>query len=211
MATIVTEPYNCTFIHIPKTGGNSITHWLKENTTAKVTKRKQHATVQGVLSGKHSLGPVAIEDLGWKFCVVRNPWDYIVSWYTFEIMLCNFYIEKIQTDPTFKHPTKQKYNLELQQNKLKRLQDIGFEGFVKQTDKPSQHHWAKDCDYIIKIENMNQGFKEVQQRLNCFTPLPVKNKTINRTRYQDYYTAELKDIVYKKYKLDISTYGYEFN
>ena len=210
MATIVTHPYNCTFIHIPKTGGNSITSWLKENTVAKVTKRKQHATVAGVVNGKHSLGPMQVEDLGWKFCVVRNPWDYIVSWYTFELMLCNYYISKAKTDPNWKHPTKDKYNLELQQNRLKRLETQGFDGFVKNTDKKMQHEWAKDCDYIIKIEEMDNGFKEVQNRLNCFESLPVKNKTKNRLAYQNYYTPDLIDIVYKKYKTDIDTYGYEF-
>lgn len=210
MASIVTEPYNCTFIHIPKTGGNSITSWLKENATTKVTKRKQHATVQGVLNGKHSLGPMNIDDLGWKFCVVRNPWDYIVSWYTFEVMLCKYYIDKIETDPTWTHPTKGKYNLKLQQTRLARLESHGFSGFVKKTQKKLQHEWAKDCDYIIRIENMNEDFKEVQSRLNCFNPLPVKNKTTGRTAYQDYYTPELKDIVYRKYKTDINTYGYDF-
>ena len=79
MATLVNTPYKCTFIHIPKTAGNSVTDWLKDNTEALVTKRKQHATVAEVLEGNHSLGP--IRDLGWKFCIVRNPWDYMVSWY----------------------------------------------------------------------------------------------------------------------------------
>jgi hypothetical protein len=210
MATIVTAPYNCTFIHIPKTGGNSITSWLKENTTAKVTKRNQHATIQEVLDGKHSLGPMNIKDLGWKFCVVRNPWDYIVSWYTFEIMLCKLYIEKIKTDPTWTHPTKKKYNLKLQESKLKKLESQGFNGFVNETQKKLQYSWAKDCDYIIRLENMNEDFKEVQSRLNCFVQLPVKNKTTNRTVYQDYYNSKLKDIVYQKYKTDINKYGYEF-
>ena len=61
------------YIHIPKTAGNSITSWLKQTATTKVTKRNQHATVQEVLEGNHSLGPMQMQDLGWKFCVVRNP------------------------------------------------------------------------------------------------------------------------------------------
>jgi hypothetical protein len=212
MATIVTEPYNCTFVHIPKTGGNSITTWLKENFNASVTKRKQHATVNTILTGDHSLGPITEKELGWKFCVVRNPWDYIVSWYTFEIMLCNYYIEKCLTDPKWKHPTKDKYNIKLQQEKLARLEANGFENFVQQTTRLDQLHWAKDCDYIIKFEKMNDDFKEVQNRLNCYKPLPHLNKTSERkTGYRDYYTSQkIIDCVAKKYAQDIKSFNYDF-
>lgn len=208
MATLVDTPYKCTFIHIPKTAGNSITDWLKEHVNAKVTKRKQHATVAQVIEGNHSLGP--INDLGWKFCVVRNPWDYMVSWYTFELMLCRYYIEKSQTDPKWTHPTKKKYNLELQQAKLKKLESLGFAGFVNTTDRYSQSHWAKDCDYVMKLENINTDFKIVQEKLNCFELLPHKNKTTGRTKYKDYYTPDLIDVVSTKYADDIKMFGYDF-
>jgi hypothetical protein len=211
MATILTEPYNCTFIHIPKTGGNSITDWLKENATTKTTKRKQHATLQQVINGNHSLGPLTRQELGWTFCVVRNPWNWCVSWYTFELELAKIYVDKLKNNLELEKKRKSKYNLELQKHRAFHLESIGFEGYLTEFKKLNQHHWAHECDYVLKLENINNDFLVVQEKINCFTPLPIKNKTINRTSYQDYYTPKLKDIVYKKYKTDINTYNYEFD
>ena len=211
MATIVTDPVNCTFIHIPKTGGNSITAWLKQNTKCKITKRKQHADLHHILAGNHSLGPMNIDDLGWKFCVVRNPWDYCVSWYTFKVMLANNRLKYLQDNPEKIKPHKRKFNIELQQGDVNRLNQ-GFEWWLGQTKVNQQHKWAKDCDYIMKLENLEKDFFIVQEKLNCFIPLPHLNKTTTRSKnYKDYYTSQnLIDIVADKFKDDIITYGYDF-
>ena len=206
MATRITDPYHCTFIHIPKTGGNSITNWMRTNfVNHQVTKRQQHARIDEAKSYWN------IDDLGWKFCVVRNPWDYVVSWYSFKIMLCEFYIDQIHKHPNMKNHRKEKWNLEIQQNKLKRLEKLGFDGWLKQMQRSQQIKWAKDCDHIIKLENMKNGFAEVQKRLNCFEPLGHLNKTRDRKDYKSYYTSqELIDIVAKNCADDIKEFNYDF-
>jgi|SRR5210317_255500 len=210
MATIVTEPFCSTFIHIPKTGGNSITNWLKQNTKSQITKRHQHATVQEVCQGNHSLGPMNREELGLTWCVVRNPWDYCASWYSFKIMLCKFYIVQIHKHPNMKNHRKEKWNLEFQQNKLKRLEN-GFVPWLKQTGVSPMYSWAKDCDKILKLENIVEDFKFIQNKMNCWEPLGHDNKTLDRKKYQDYYTTqEAIDIVATKFKVDIETYNYDF-
>lgn len=204
----MTNPILATFIHIPKTGGNSITRWMQENLDAKITKRKQHATVQDVNAGNHSLGP--IDNLGWKFCVVRNPWDYMVSWYAFQKMLAESRIQVIKNNPNLQSSNKDKFNLSLQQSKIERL-NLGFEVWLKNTQWVTQYTWAKDCDYIIKFENLNSDFKTVQEKLDCFIPLGHLNKTTGRPKsYQDYYTQETIDIVAQKYAIDIKTYNYDY-
>ena len=208
MATIITSPILCTFIHIPKTGGNSITKWMGDNFHTKITKRKQHATVQDVKAGNHSLGPVS--DLGWKFCVVRNPWDYMVSWYAFQKMLAQNRIEFVKQNPHLENSKKDKFNLELQQKRIDRL-NLGFDVWIKNTQWVTQHTWAKDCDYIIKFENLSEEFKLVQEKLNCDVPLGHLNKTVGRPKvYKDYYTQETIDIVAEKYAIDIKTYNYNY-
>jgi hypothetical protein len=190
-----------TFIHIPKTGGNTITNWMRDNFDIEVSKRKQHADV--------AVAQERFGNLGWTFCVVRNPWDYMVSWYTFKIYLCNAYIKNINEMPDKIVPEKEKWNLEIQKEKLKKLEQ-GFEPWLIQTGVVEQHRWAKNCNYVMKIENLNEDFKKVQERLNCFVPLGFANKTPNRSRYQDYYNSKTKDIVYQNYKEDVTTYNYEF-
>ena len=211
MATLVTHPFRSTFIHIPKTGGNSITDWLKKNTQAFVTKRFQHATIQGVINGDHSLGPMTKEDLGMTWCVVRNPWDYCVSWYTFKIMLAEFYIDQIHKNPHMRNNRKEKWNLDAQQATLNRLLSLGFTGWVAQTSKKPQSAWAADCDVKLKLENINNEFRFIQEKMQCFEPLGHANKTLNREKYKDYYTTqESIDIVAKKFHQDIIAFGYDF-
>ena len=202
MATMIKNPYHCTFIHIPKTGGNSITTWMQQNFKSVVTKRQQHATKK---EAEQRFG-----DLGWTFCVVRNPWDYMVSWYEFKKMLASSRIELLEKQPELQNNRKQKFNLEANRKSLTRLEQ-GFDWWVRQTGRDNQYHWAKNVDYIMKLENLNNDFSIVQEKLGCDIPLGHLNKTRTRhKKYQEYYTPELVDVVSKKYKADIEKFGYEF-
>ena len=211
MATITTLPIKSTFIHIPKTGGNSVTEWLKANTTCSITKRKQHATVGDVINGNHSLGPIPKESLGLIWCIVRNPWDYCASWYSFRIMMCKYNIAQINANPNKMSKTKEKWNLDWQKQNLDNLQR-GFLPWLKTTNKRKNcHHWAVDCDVVFKLENIQQDFKLIQEKMNCNLPLGHSNKTVDRKKYKDYYTTqESIDIVARQFKVDIDTYGYDF-
>ena len=80
MAVHILHPCKATFIHIPKTGGTSITKWLEKN--FKTDNRRKH----GYLSHAEAIW----KDLGWTFSIVRNPFDRIASSY--------FYQKKFYTD-----------------------------------------------------------------------------------------------------------------
>ena len=62
-----------TFIHIPKTGGTSISTWLKNAYGVNYNKGFKHASYEEM---KRTFG-----DLGFTYTVVRNPWDRVVSAY----------------------------------------------------------------------------------------------------------------------------------
>ena len=203
MATMIKTPYHCTFIHIPKTGGNSITHWLQQHFPTQSTKRNQHATLSET---KNILG-----NTGWTFCTVRNPWDYAVSWYTFEIDVAKVRIEMVNQNPDLSKIPKKKYDVKLQQSNIERLEKIGFEGWLHETKRYSQSYWANDCDHIIKLENINNDFKKVQNKLNCFEPLPFLNKTRNKKPYRDYYTSDLLiKLVNDLWPEDVKNFNYKF-
>jgi len=203
MAVMIKEPFHCTFIHIPKNAGNSVSNWMRENFPTITTKRQQHS---GIKVAENMLG-----DLGWKFCVIRNPWDYAVSWYTFKIDVAKVRIQQVNENPLLANSRKEKYNVEKQQHQIDRLEAEGFEGWLKRTSRNSQMSWAAGCDYWVKLENLEEDFKEVQQRLNCFESIGHANKTRNRSSYKDYYTSqELIDIVADKWKDDVESFGYDY-
>lgn len=201
MATKIYNPCMMTFIHIPKTGGNSITQWMKDNFIVKISKGKQHATVA---EAEEMLG-----NLGWTFCVVRNPWDYCVSWYTFKIYLANTYINKLTKHPELINPNRKKYRLEYHKSQLERL-NKGFDWWVRQTNVPTQIKYAKNVNYFCRLENLEEDFKVIQNKVNCYGPLPLINKTPNRTHYKDYYTDETIEIVRQKFSDDIEFLNYEY-
>ena len=210
MATIIFNP-KITFIHIPKCAGNSVTAWMKKNFNAKITKKKQHATVDQVIAGKsHTLGP--IEDLGFKFCIVRNPFDYLVSFYEFRRRLCIQRIDMLSKNPRLINLESKKFNLQGNKDALKRLNDIGFEGWLHKHHIRPMHHWAKDCDLVLKLENITEDFKIIQDMLNCYEPLPHNNSGgIRHPDYRKYYTKQQSiDFVEKNYVKDINYFNYSF-
>ena len=212
MAIIVDSPFRCTFIHSPKNGGNSISAWLLNNIpTAAVTKRKQHATVTGVIEGGHALGPINHSDLGLIFGVVRNPYSFAVSWYTFKIWLCELYIQNMKDYPDKVGKKGHKWDWEGNHKRLRELHDLEFKGWVSKTNVREQYHWLKDCQYIMRLETLDRDFKFIQHKLNCYEPLPKLNVTPRKKHWKEYYKdQETIDIVTKKYKNDIEVFGYDF-
>ena len=71
---MISHKYKCIFIHIPKTGGTSIENALlggKKQPTRIKHKRAKDYLKQYPKEWKQYF----------KFTVIRNPWDWMVSWY----------------------------------------------------------------------------------------------------------------------------------
>ena len=186
------------FIHIPKTGGNSIQSILSSysedviirddhnqdgvntfevrNENIPVTK---HSTLE-----KYNLHilPEFFNSL-YKFTCVRNPWDRLVSLY--------FTPKKGRTE----------WNRE---EFLKVMEDIPLmTSYITRDDRI-------DMDYIIKFESINKDFAHVCSILGIEnTILPFINKS-NHMHYSEYYDNELIDIVGTRYEDDLNFFGYSF-
>ena len=191
------------FIHVPKTGGNSIQNILlnysddyiivKEKTNEGLIERFE---ISGKIFGihKHSTGAEyrrlwnskVYGDYNdyYKFGVIRNPWERLISLYF------------------TKNADRAGWNRG------------GFISLIK--NKPLQ--WRPMSDFlsnaglnkIIKFENINDEFAEVCSGFNIASvKLPHLNKT-NRGHYTEYYDQELLDIVYKYYRDDINNFNYKF-
>ena len=176
------EDLDITFFHLPKNAGSSIANWLTKNVDGEeYMDDMRHASPQ-------SLRPL-FDDFGWSFCCVRNPWDRIVSWYNF-----------------FKKQGKMPYTFEQYMDKV-----IAGDYSAKYVKPQShQHNVARDVDYVIRYENLLEDFKVVQQRVNCFEPLPHSNKSVDFI-YKEYYTQDSYiNWVSEYYSEEISMFGYKF-
>jgi len=192
MAVIVKD-YNSVFVHIPKTGGSSIQQWLLDNTSSQVTESTKHHTLQK-LESKYG-------KFDFSFAVVRNPWDWCVSWYSFTRDRA---LRRIQNPKQ-----KGRFSLEYNQQVLDDYEK-GFEYFIESTKLTDQHHMTIGVSYIMKLENINYDIQLLKDKFNIKQELPYLNTSSRNKDYRDYYNDNTKQIVQTKFEKDINTFGYKF-
>ena len=205
------------FVHIPKTGGSSIERALNtvlEDQFYSITRAKnsnlpyscnklnsvqyeqcinkcpQHFT----LNELKAILPETIYSNFYKFTIVRNPYDRLVSEYCF-----GKYIYNTFKAPNYNWPVFAKLVECLELPQLKRI--VNFDAHL-------------EPQYTFVNEDINDifYFEKIQE---CFDKLKTKNihilKSNNRKPYQEYYTKELQDKVYAFYLEDFIKFGYNYN
>lgn len=190
------------FQHIQKAGGTSIERWLRNNTDGYVLKRKKHH-LRSKIEQETDL------DIEWSFCVVRNPWDAVVSWYHFIGDRAQRRLKMIEYKNPSNENKKRKYDPEYNQKQLDYF-NKGFENFVETAPTRSCYPKTIGNDCVMKLENLNEDFKIIQQKVGCFESLPVLNVSSRSRDYRTYYNNKTRDIVAERYKEDIDAFGYRF-
>lgn len=174
------------FIHICKTAGSSINLALKPYVDKRLPKGV-HATISDYLK---VLGPSLAGTF--TFCVVRNPYDWMVSLY-----------EYIRGEPThWQHQ-------EVAPLSFEEFVDyhIGAKGF-KQSDW-THHEGQREVLFIARFENLNEDFAKISDLFDLKTSLPHVNKTAQRGAWRDYYTQELSEKVAAYLADDFAHFDYD--
>lgn len=204
--TILIDSPKSVFVHVPKNAGTSISLWLRENTSCQNVKRK-HDTYEAI---KHRYG----NDLGFSFAVVRNPWDRVVSAF--------HYNKKMYASGKYEHIeenigkrkngiVKKKYETILKQKLI--IEKNDFKLFVKSMMlspvEKTQVQMCDEVDLILRYENLEEEFKQIQDFFGINKNLPIKN-TSSHNSYQSYYDDVTMQIVHDYYKEDIIKFGYSY-
>lgn len=202
---------NIIYVHIPKTGGVTVNDSLiKQGYINKFG----HQFASKI---KEKIGNSFDNNI--KFTVVRNPWDRLVSVYTFltkgsEIhrppeyqyfkpLNINTFTEFIEYLYDHNKDTEDVYIL-----KNNPTHDINLYTL-------NQTNWVLGdgellIDYICKLDNLKDGIIDLNKKYGLNILLgPHKNKT-NHKHYTEMYSEKTKDIVYKLYKKDIEYFNFEF-
>ena len=178
------------FIHIPKTGGNSI----KQTNFFKRCKYFGHAHVEKI---KHR------NMYKYSFAIVRNPYDRLVSAY--------FYLKKGGENNNG-------YD-SLMQKKLEKYKDFkdfikDLKLFTNDLHFKPQHTFVCDSrgkiivNHILKVENIDKDFSQLLR--SKWLP-NEKLQKINSSKHDDfsnYYDDEIKKHVYAVYKKDFKLFNY---
>ena len=192
------------FVHIPKTAGNSITSILTELSKSdmgfspKIAKHAKAFEVKALLGGK-------IWDQYFTFAMVRNPWDLMVSSY-------HWWQQKAKGIPYHS-------NHALKVGKMKDLNEFLNSRYGQEQINERRGNifdWITDrngniiIDFIGKAESLDKDWLYICEQIGIeHHPIPHINKS-QRRDYQEYYTDQTKDLVYRRFKKTIDRFGYEF-
>jgi Sulfotransferase family len=213
---MICEANNCVFVHIPKTGGQSISQFflnlnglewkhrsqfgLKFNKDpSRGPRRLAHLTAYeyltlGYLDRNNS-------DRMFKFAFVRNPWDRLVSEYEFRMGIRRRMRKETVDFKTFI-----------------------FKEFPVEGRSDAYRHALPQCrfvfdssgrqlvDFIGRFETLQKDFNHVCERLQIGrSELPHKNKSRMKTKfYEEYYDSESIEFVEQYYKDDLFLFKYKF-
>ena len=188
------------FIHIPKAAGNALIKTLFD----------QSATGHDPILRYKENNSVKYNDF-YKFTVVRNPWDRIVSAFHylkqggigfFDKDFSNEYLDDVPDFSTFVK--------RLESDNVFRNNILTWIHFVPQIDFLSDEYGDVALNKIIKLENINDEIPSLCKDLGISNRDMISDNSCKRKPYQYYYDDELAAIVGTIYKQDIERLGYAF-
>lgn len=136
-----------------------------------------------------------------KFCFVRNPYDYVVSDYKWRLQKCS---NKSLTFREF----------------LLRLEDSSRPDPENIVPNPSRN-WkiytigdVVSVDFIGRYERLNEDLGHICERIGCpfdKTGVPcAKRSTDKSSNYREFYDEECREIVGRLFSDEIDEFGYAF-
>lgn len=222
--SVFSKKFKFIFIHIPKNAGSSfVLNYKKPSVIDDLTDFEQLNVSLGYekdkIFGTHFTYKMIKKftdnndiDIDYenyfKFCVVRNPWERMVSLYEMRLRK----IDKT-TDGKPRNTVKDKKLL--RQGFMPWLLTTQHVGDMMLTKTP-QVNWIIDadknivCDKIIRIENYNQGINEIVE----FLGLPkIQMKKYNVSvkdsgKYKDYYSDDGIKHIEKYFEEDIDAFKF---
>jgi hypothetical protein len=184
------KDYDFYFIHIPKNAGTSF--------------EKQFC---GSHKGHHYITEFPKQIWSKTIAIVRNPYVRLISIYNYAKLDNSYWHSK---NGTTRYPIHPMYDYCHTHTFGQFIKDICINRkFEDVIHLKHQYEWIitpnkKLVSKIVKMENINEDLSNILgKKINM-----IKINTSNTKFYDNYYTEELKKIVYSKYKLDFQLFNY---
>lgn len=198
---MINHKYKCIFIHIPRTAGTSMELTIDDRNWV------------DNIEEKHLIASAAkytyrdYWDDYFKFTIVRNPWDRMVSMTKFpehygcqmekKLINVNHYLskyKKIEIDHRATKPPKT----------FRPKTYLPGAVYLNILDVP--------INYVARFETLQSDWEYIQDEIKCNVELKyfTRNKRKHRKHYSHYYTEYTKQQVQDKYAKDIEHFNYKF-
>jgi hypothetical protein len=193
------QMHKCVYVHIPKCAGNSVAEGIFGPSIIV----DRHMTLWAY---QMVLGPLEYRGF-WKFTIVRNPWDRLLSAYLF---LKNGGFNKFDNDWA-------QSNLAQYRNFREFVIDwVNIENCRSWVHFIPQNEFLRvggkvQIDFVGRFESLEEDFQKICNHLNICRDLPKVNTNPKRSgHYREYYDEETLQIVKNVYLDDIEQFNYEF-
>lgn len=209
---MISHTYRCIFVHIPKTGGSSIEDLIWPPRYLRTTSDLWMGLIDGrrnkyQTGGLQHLQASQIKaEVGcdvfnryFKFSIVRNPWDKVISQYVYMTQrkdLMNY----IGMNPG--DDLKSYLHLIARSPHVQWADQLGF-----LIDKDENLL----VDYVGRFEDFEKSVHSVADSIGIQVSSIPHQKKGQRGRYQNYYDPESIETVRKMYQRDIEAFGYEYD
>ena len=203
---MINHQYRCIFVHIPKTAGKSINRlfgmeWQKHKDLLRYAKE---------------LGPQVFANY-FKFAIVRNPWDRMLSDYNFQKKKNCRASEKLFAVDECGHARRFREWVQAAFSDPFHYEPRRWGADVS----PGIHRWSPQVDWIslngniavdrvLRLESLQEDFEDVRRVLGGrLGKLPCRNWKFH-LHYSHYYDEATKRLVGDYYAKDIEAFGYRY-
>ena len=217
-------------VRIPKTASTSINKHLyvcdcqqrdfgKKPRPARVCASSMEAYKHNTIIETRALCPKELYGISYKVAFVRNPWDWVLSYYW-------HYGEEFMRENTFRD-----FLSGIPETLLKpRCDRLPWHNIMPQMPQYEyiiNENGEIEVDFIGKYENLHEDWRQLCSKLGidknkwakrgshltraATLILPHENRNpVSRKYYRNYYTDVEIEMVYNLYKKDINMFNYEF-
>ena len=197
------------FIHIYKNAGTSITNALmpfaanKWQRIASLLFRKFNISTQidpqpfhGHITADELIKTIGREvfESFFSFAIVRNPWDWQVSLYTF----------MLKNTTHHQHDLVKNFVSFDEYIRWRCAEDVRF-----QKDFIYSENGELLVDFVGRFERIDADFKSICSHIGISASLPKLNVSCSKP-YQEYYNKDTRDLVRRTFDSDITLFGYDF-
>jgi len=137
-----------------------------------------------------------------KFAMVRNPWDRLVSCWLNKVVEANYF-----GFSPLHHNEMQSF-----EKFVAYLKKLDVENCNRHLKLQSRLINLQHVDFIGRMERFTQDFTEICVKLGIDLPAgEAQNQSVGRRHYHEYYSPELVCDVAQIYREDIDLFDYQFD
>lgn len=208
---LISHKHKFIFFHIPKTGGTSVESKLKAFSDITAINQKDniywhHAEPQELKTHFKS------KNWEWneyfKFAVVRNPWAFCLSIWTYAHQ-CK---KQWQGMDTSNFPDLSWVRAVNNITSNNNYSDFCLKAYRQDTQYNFLHDSSGNCmvDYVCKLENIQKDMDHVCDLLNLPAQKIAHENVSNKQNYRSFYNKESRDFIGELCKNTISQFNYKF-